>query len=374
MASGTIGEGTAKALEYMSARKPAIAAALRAIAEKRGSALQGRIEGGRGLMERILELSLRGKMIRGCLVFLGRDLGADDPEKGGPTPPLAADVLAIAAAMELFQTGLLVHDDIMDRDTVRRGLPSIHASYSIELKEAGIAESGHAGEALGICAGDACYFEAFAALSRALAGKPRGGEIQALCAEILSEVVVAQMADVRWGASKAEPSESDILAMYTCKTARYSFSLPLVAGALAAGADGLAGPLTKLGEGLGLLFQLRDDELGIFGREASTGKGVGSDLREGKKTLFRARLLAAAPREERPRLASLFGGGAAAEAEDIAYIRGLADELGVSSSIRDLSLRTQEEALAVLRALPRPRPETTRILESLVRYVTGRDS
>ena len=177
--------------------------------------------------------------------------------------------------MELFRTGLLVHDDIMDRDTLRRGMPTIHASYSTELEREGVAESGRIGEALGICAGDACYFEAFAQLARALAGNPRGGEIQAFCAEILSEVVVAQMADVRWGASGGEPSEEDILAMYRCKTARYSFSLPLAAGALSAAADAgaaLAGPLTALGERLGILFQLRDDELGLFGDESATGK------------------------------------------------------------------------------------------------------
>lgn len=381
-------------LEYMSTKRPAIAAALREIADGRGAALESGIAGGRDLMSRLLELCLQGKMIRGCLVFLGRDIaeGAAGAEAAARAPTDDASLARLASAMELFQTGLLVHDDIMDRDTLRRGMPTIHASYSTELEREGVAESGRIGEALGICAGDACYFEAFALLARALAGNPRGGEIQALCAEILSEVVVAQMADVRWGASGDEPSEDEILAMYRCKTARYSFSLPLAAGALwAAGtgtsvgeetAGGAAGPghaadlassLMALGERLGILFQLRDDELGLFGDESATGKSLGSDLREGKKTLFRARLLAVAPPSELPALHALFSGKAEARVEDLAYIRRLSEELGVGRSIGELSRRAEEEAHTILASLPALSPRTRSALESLIDYVTRRE-
>ncbi len=377
MASVAGPEGRRGILEYMAAKRPAIANELRSIADRRGRVLQGRMAGGADLMGRIVEMSLKGKMIRGCLVFLGRDVAV-------PTDAARPDgeVVGLAAAMELFQTGLLVHDDIMDRDTLRRGGPTIHASYASELRDAGIEESGRFGEALGICAGDACYFEAFAALAPTLAGKPRASEILAVCAEFLSEVVVAQMADVRWGASETEASEADILAMYRFKTARYSFSLPLAVGVLSAGSDALAPPLIELGELLGTLFQLRDDELGLFGDMASTGKGVGSDLREGKKTLFRARLLAAAPSRELPRLAALFGGTVEAGPEDIAYIRRLSEELGVMRSIVELSRKSEEEARAIIRALARPiasegggglAPETAGLLEDMVEYVTRRE-
>ena len=389
MASVAGPEGRRGILEYMAAKRPAIANELRSIADRRGRVLQGRMAGGADLMGRIVEMSLKGKMIRGCLVFLGRDVAVPKDvavPRDATVPTDAArpdgEVVGLAAAMELFQTGLLVHDDIMDRDTLRRGGPTIHASYASELRDAGIEESGRFGEALGICAGDACYFEAFAALAPTLAGKPRASEILAVCAEFLSEVVVAQMADVRWGASETEASEADILAMYRFKTARYSFSLPLAVGALSAGSDALAPPLIELGELLGTLFQLRDDELGLFGDMASTGKGVGSDLREGKKTLFRARLLAAAPSRELPRLAALFGGTVEAGPEDIAYIRRLSEELGVMRSIVELSRKSEVEARAIIRALARPiaserggglAPETAGLLEDMVEYVTRRE-
>ena len=353
--------GSDAATRYFASRRARIADAIEALANRRARELSATPGGAAVGMGRIAEFCLRGKMIRGCLVFLGAEAA------GGRAD---AD---IAAAMELFQAGLLVHDDIMDRDETRRGAPTIHARYAAEVRAAGAAEYLHIGEGLGICVGDLCYFEAFAALSRALAGHARCAEIAALCAELLSEVAVAQMADLRWAASEEEPGEADILAMYRCKTARYSFSLPLAVGALSAGASGLVGPMTELGERLGILFQIRDDELGLFGSEERTGKPIGSDLREGKKTLFRARLLAAAPREELPRLEALFGGSAEAAAEDLAYIGDLARKLGVTGAIAEMTREAERRARDIIRVLPGLKPDTAEALEGLVDYVGRRD-
>jgi len=374
------------ALRYFAARRGAIESALESLSASRGAGES---------ISRIVEFCLRGKMIRGCLVFLGAEAA-----RGSALATAKVERIAgIAAAMELFQAGLLAHDDIMDRDETRRGAPTIHARYATEAEarsakalacETGAAprmaaDASHVGESLAICLGDLCYFEAYAELARALSGNPREGEILALCSAILSEVAVAQMDDVRWGASEAEPSEEDILAMYRSKTARYTFSLPLAVGALAAssreasggvangGAADLAGPLTELGERLGILFQIRDDELGLFGDEASTGKGLGSDLREGKKTLFRARLLAAAPQVELPRLKRLFGGGVEVGSEDLDYVRRVSEELGVSRSIAELSRKAEEDARTIVAGLPGLGTEAAEALEGLIEYVTHRE-
>jgi geranylgeranyl diphosphate synthase type I len=327
-------------------------------------------------MDRIVEFCLRGKMIRGCLVFLGAEAALSSADGAAMDDALAR----LAAAMELFQAGLLAHDDIMDRDETRRGAPTIHARYAAEALADGASDYFHVGESLGICLGDLCYFEAFAELARAVAGARRGAEIQSLCAECLAEVAAAQMEDVRWGAANAEVPEADILAMYRSKTARYSFSLPLAIGALFAGdgelerAEDLVGAFTEFGEHLGILFQIRDDELGLFGSPKLTGKPLGSDLREGKKTLFRSRLLAAAPREEQARLLSLFGGTVPAGPEDIAYIRRLAEELGVMQSIGELSREAEDRAKAIVEGLRGiVESEAGEVLEGLVGYVTRRN-
>lgn len=333
-------------------------------------------------VERIVEFCSRGKMIRGCLVFLGAEAagGASGLASGGGAgkPELAS----IAAAMELFQAGLLAHDDIMDRDLTRRGAPTIHAAYASEARRGGAVEAAadaeRLGESLGICLGDLCYFQAYGLLGRATASAANAARILELCSEVLGEVAVAQMSDVAWGATSAEPSEAEILAMYRGKTARYSFSLPLAAGALAAGGEARAAGLSELGNELGILFQIRDDELGLFGSAGATGKGIGSDLREGKKTLFRARLLAAAAAAEAelPRLRELFGSGAAGKdpsAADLAYLRELSERLGVASSLRELSRAAEDRARGLIEGMDGLEPGARSVLEGLVEYVTRRD-
>jgi geranylgeranyl diphosphate synthase type I len=377
----------ADTLGYFESRRGEIARAIGSLVPDSGPSRES--------MERIAEFCGRGKMIRGCLVFLGAEIaGAGN----------GADLPLVAAAMELFQAGLLAHDDIMDRDELRRGSPTIHARYAAEAEARAEAfgrvggfppgEARHLGEALAICLGDLCYFAAFETLSRALAGNSSLGEIVGLCGSVLGEVAVAQMTDVAWGAGSDEVPEEKILEMYRGKTAHYSFSLPLAVGALAAvggpaggtenSADRGAAPgaaareslvrrLYEFGERLGLLFQIRDDELGLFGSAESIGKVAGSDLREGKKTLFRSRLLSAAPVSEQERLRAFFGGGLEAKSEDIAYIKRLSEELGVARSIADMSRKAEDEARTIIDALPSIERSARSVLEGLVDYVTRRE-
>ena len=116
---------------------------------------------GQDLCARLYEFSAQGKMIRGGLVSLAYSLFRGDGEQSAVREKL----VAAGAAMELFQSGLLVHDDIMDRDPVRRGLASLYHQYVEMADGKGIAESAHLGESLGICAGDVAFFLAFEILS-----------------------------------------------------------------------------------------------------------------------------------------------------------------------------------------------------------------
>ena len=150
MQTSTNGGGAEAVTRYFSSRRALIAGALESMAARD----DGRAES----VGRIVEFCLRGKMIRGCLVLLAADAAgaADDA------------LVRLAAAMELFQAGLLAHDDIMDRDETRRGAPTIHARYAAETAASDPSDRLQVGEALGICLGDLCYFEGFAALAGAL--------------------------------------------------------------------------------------------------------------------------------------------------------------------------------------------------------------
>jgi geranylgeranyl diphosphate synthase, type I len=320
--------------------------------------------------ERLIEFSLRGKMIRGCLVHLGWSL-CRLPAAGDAAESETA-VTTVGAAMELFHSGLLVHDDIMDRDPVRRGQPSLFQQYETIALQEGQADPTHVGQALGICAGDVACFMAFELLARPRTPAGTTCGILELCARELSSVGIAQMQDVSWGASRAGVGVDDIVRMYTHKTGRYSFSLPLVAGAMVANApEELRGKLSAFGESIGTLFQIRDDELGLFGDEGEMGKPVGSDVREGKKTLLFSSLMAVAGPDERRRLDGIFGNPLASPA-DIEHVRALASTGEVRARVNAITESLTGKALSAMRAITTGAIEDREALKGLLDFTTAR--
>jgi geranylgeranyl diphosphate synthase type I len=357
-------------MEYFRRCRRRISLRLEELLRSRAAAL-GRVNPlGQELGERLRHFAERGKMLRGGLVCLASGL------LDCGTRPAEPAVLAVAAAMELFQSGLLVHDDIMDRDATRRGQPTIHRQYSGEAELRGARDAGHLGQALGICAGDAAFFLGFEILASPPVPEQARAGLLALCARELSLVAAAQMQDVSWGgqpaSGAAEPAAEEILRLYTYKTARYTFSMPLAAGAMLAG----CGPealeaLERLGECLGILFQLRDDLLDLFGEEGELGKPVGSDVREGKRTLLHARLLARAPEAIASRLRGIFGHPAAGGRE-LDFVRQQSEGLGVLAELRDLAAGYDAEARRLIEGLPGARAEERGVLLELLRYTSER--
>jgi geranylgeranyl diphosphate synthase type I len=280
-------------------------------------------------IEKLQGFAARGKMIRGGLVALGYLLYAGESRDGQNE-----DVIAAGAAMELFQSAFLVHDDIMDRDRRRRGADTVFYEYVQQAESEGIEDAYHTGEALGICSGDISFFLAFELLGRLRS--PRAAELNALCSRELSYVGVAQMLDVYWGQFSGGIERQQVLDLYTYKTGRYTFSLPLLCGALLADAP-QAGrqALERIGESLGIVFQLKDDELGLFGDADTLGKTVGSDIKEGKKTPFYTMLMERAGEEERRRLASIFGSSELSR-EDLDFVREAVERHGIRSEVQEL--------------------------------------
>jgi geranylgeranyl diphosphate synthase type I len=307
---------------------------------------------GKDASERLKSFVLSGKMLRGSLLLLGYGLRG----RGGREAALEC-----AAAMELAQAGFLVHDDIMDRDRTRRGSPSVFWQYAEEAARAGLAEARRSGESLGTCAGDFSFFLAFDLM--AAAGAPSA--VMALCAREFAAVALAQMEDIWYGSAGGVPSEKVILSLYARKTGRYSCSLPLMAGAALAGAAE-----SELEEAMGVLFQIRDDELGVFGDEADLGKPVGSDVREGKKTIFVRALLDALPPEEASRALSFFG---SPDPDSVGRVRALMEESGARARVRALADGIGAEARGMIGALRLP-DEPRAALESLLAFIMERES
>ncbi len=249
---------------------------------------------GKDLEEKLLPMVKEGKMVRAFLVRQAYSFFSDDrPE----------DLLRAGSAIELVHTGLLVQDDVIDRDTMRRGLPAIHIQYRDESEQEGYDEPGHYGESMANCLGDTAFFLGFRILCDLEAeAMPRQRLTRYFC-EALMQVGLGEMQDVDMAFSNTQVSRQEVLEMYRRKTARYTFSLPLAMGAELAGeSPQTIDTLKSVGEEMGVLFQIKDDELGLFGDPERTGKPVGSDLEEKKKTLHLLHLLERLEGQEREQI------------------------------------------------------------------------
>ena len=333
----------------LDAERPDIARALeRLLAELAGaSARAGR--SGAAAARRLAAFAARGKMVRGGLVVLGWRMHGGGEAQRAAAP--RAVVLRAAAALELLHSALLVHDDIMDGDRLRRGEPTVHARYEDEARKAHAADPARVGMALGVAAGDLAIFAALAEVASLEVEPGLRAALSRRVGRELTLVAAGQLEDVALGADRRWPSRAAVLAVYTYKTARYTFSLPLACGALLAGAaPASVVRLEHFGELLGTVFQVLDDDLGMFGTEAQTGKPVGADIREGKKTLLAREILRRAGPAERRRLETLFGKPGLAQ-RDVQTVREAAERLGARQAVLDAASRMAKEAERVVAGL-----------------------
>lgn len=297
-------------------------------------------------LDRLREYLSRGKMIRGALVSFGHDMF------GGKKEPQA---LQTGATMELFQAAFLIHDDIMDQDLFRRGKPSIHAQYRELLGsrsgKTASPQQEHLADSLGICVGDVAIFLAFELLGSLEVSLSVLQSLWKLFTRELMYVGFAQMEDVYLGGMKESPSEDQILSLYRYKTGRYTFSLPLMAGAMLAEVPGpILDTLSELGERMGILFQLKDDELGLFGDAEEVGKPIGSDVISDKKTLFRHYLFQTVKGEDLRRVKELFG-ATQINKSDLLFLRTLLVETKVKERVDRMMDRLEQESREIIHTL-----------------------
>lgn len=335
-------------LDQFTQRRKQIEAFLKTYLDQKGARFStiGRL--GEDLTGRLAAFAAGGKMIRGVLVSLGYalfkgDAGSTDDEK---------QLIAAGAAMELFQSALLIHDDIMDRDKTRRGKDSLFYQYSKLPVFRNRKDSYYLGEALGICGGDVSFFAAFEILAGLDLPPDVYRSILSLASKEMGYVGVAQMQDVVNGCLEEPVAENDILKLYLYKTGRYTFSLPLMTGGLLAGcSQETIAVLERLGESLGIIFQLKDDEIGIYGKQEAIGKPAGSDIREGKKTLYQYYLRNRASAEENLQMDRIFGNTEVGE-EEIRFVQYLAERLGVRGMIAGKIAAYAQKSRSLIEKLP----------------------
>ncbi len=248
-------------------------------------------------IESLEEFVLRGKLIRGTLFLLAVEyFGVQISEKH----------IKVACAIELVHSALLIQDDIIDNDAIRRGEKSIHTKYRDIGRHVKASDPSHYGVSIAIVISDIAFFLAFELLS-SFEESTLGSLLRFYSHEIYL-VALAEGIDSEFGQTEIEPTEDDIYSVYHYKTARYTFSMPFVmAGVVSSASSETVKQLEKIGELAGTIFQLKDDVIGIFGSEEVIGKPVGSDIRENKKTLIRVLLYKMCDEDERKKLDMSFG-------------------------------------------------------------------
>jgi len=266
--------------------------------------------------------SRQGKTLRGRVVVLSAAAhGADDLEAA----------LTVAAALELFQAWVLVHDDIEDGSEERRGEPALHQLVGVPV-------------ALNV--GDAMHVHMWRLLHRLL--EPSAPARAAVAPRVLEEfgemvtrTAQGQHLDLSWvETGRFDVGEDEYLRMVTLKTAWYTVASPLRLGAVLAGREpGEA--LTRAGLELGAAFQVRDDVLNLESGSAAAGYGKEAlgDLYEAKRTLLLAHLLGNAPRH--------------VAAEVVGLLAGPREERTPEGAARVLDLMREHGSLAYAQAAAR---------------------
>lgn len=189
--------------------------------------------------------------------------------------------VAACQALELLHEAFLIHDDLADGDDHRRGQPNLQGRTTTRGAARGMPPetAAHVGMVGGLMGGDLLLVAAMGEFARL----PVPATVLHRALDEVQRAVVAsvagEFADVH-GAADSEPATRDrALAIGAAKTAAYTVTLPLVLGALLAGAsDDLVAPLREAGRHLGTAYQVVDDLLGVFGDPAVTGKSNEGDL------------------------------------------------------------------------------------------------
>lgn len=236
------------------------------------------------LIESVKRMSVSGKMVRGNLVIaLAKALGFVGKE----------DVLIqVAAGVELTGSGILVLDDVIDQDSQRRGAPTIHVIWQTEAKKQGWSDPVHTGESLALCLNHTMIQLGMLQMCSSPVPADIQGKLSHYSNHILVKLGLAEAHEYQVALTNNWPTLTKVEQLYIDKTANYTMVWPLIlGGTLAKVDDSTLQELTKIGQQIGILFQIRDDWLNIYGNPAVTGKSILSDITNRKKTWMLFQLL-----------------------------------------------------------------------------------
>jgi len=315
------------------------------------------------LLRRFAVTARKGKKIRGALLTLGYQMS-------GGTNNEAIDTASFIP--ELFHTAGLVHDDIMDQDNVRRGLPSLHYQYADMGKTLNIStDLMHYGESMAMDIADAVFFLSWDVLLNLPFDDNLIRKTGLIYSQYVTRCAYGQALDVT-NIEIDGATEEDILKVHKYKTAEYTGVMPLLMGSALAGDidDTRKQAIIEYGTAFGWAFQIQDDILGIYADEQELGKPLGSDIEEGKNTLLTLHLSKHGTSEQKAFLKEVLG-KENISAENVEKMREVLKDAGSFKYVYDLGLMYVENAKQAIPAVTSDKTYQD-ILESMAVFMMER--
>lgn len=257
------------------------------------------------------------------------------------------NITNVAAAWELMHSGLLIHDDIMDREYTRRGKPNLAGQY--QKLYAGSSDTTHHANSAALLGGDLALVGVFDILQQSVLSNEQKNTATQLFCESLYTVIGGQLMDSESIMLPIQKVDTEKVALY--KSAKYSFTDPVIVGATLAGASSSElAKLDKLGKAAGIGFQLTDDLLSMFGDERVTGKSASGDIREGKRTILLQETMARIGKSNQAKLTKIIGNPTITNTQ-VKQVRDLVAGSGAKQAVETRIEAYNKRAQAIIKTL-----------------------
>ena len=239
-----------------------------------------------------------------------------------------SNAMPAASAVEMVHNFTLVHDDIMDNDEIRHGVPTVHKKFGMPIA---------------ILAGDVLFSKAFQVITDSKLSSNATIQLVSRLAKACVDVCEGQLLDVKMAEERKIPSQAEYITMVGKKTAAL-FDVSCAMGAICATnkAKDISN-LSSFGRNLGIAFQITDDLIGVMGDSKITKKPVGNDLREGKKSLPILMAIKLAKGNEKKIILKAFGNSKISR-NDLNKAVDIIRSLGIEENVRKQALKYAEKA------------------------------
>jgi len=239
-----------------------------------------------------------------------------------------SNAMLAASAVEMVHNFTLVHDDIMDNDDMRHGVPTVHKKFGMPVA---------------ILAGDVLFSKAFQIITESKLSANATTKLVSRLSKACVDVCEGQLLDIKMAEEKKIPTQAEYIIMISKKTAAL-FDVSCAMGAICAtNKSNDISNLSSFGKNLGIAFQITDDLIGVMGDPKVTKKPVGNDLREGKKSLPILMAIKSAKGKNKKIILKAFGNSKASR-NDLNKAVSVIRSLGIEENVRKQALKYAEKA------------------------------